>query len=379
VAARPVSGVFLKLIALLVPLVMFVLVARVMAGLWRRGLGGGTALRALAYFLLVSFVSLLIGVLAGCLLQPGSGLALPLSDIPVQGLDDWDALDDGTAFWNTLPGSLSGALRQSVVLQVLLLGMVFGASLCGLGRLGAWLEARLEQCLRGVLRLLDGVLRLAPLAAFGAMAFTVGSYGPAAALPLLKFVFCVYLACAVFVLVVLGGLLQLCGVGLWRLIGYLREELLLVASTSSSVAALPGFIARLERLGCPPEIVRLVLSAGYTFNLSGSNIYLVVAALFLAQLAHVELQVADLLMLLAVSLLTSLGSTSVAGSAFMTLTATLGVLHWVPLEATGLLLGVERLMKARSLSNVLGNCVACLVIARWRGVLDRQALRRELG
>jgi aerobic C4-dicarboxylate transport protein len=187
-----------------------------------------------------------------------------------------------------------------------------------------------------------------------------------------------YLACGLFMLLVLATVARLAGARLWRMVVYIKDELLLVTFTGSSVAALPGLIDKMQKLGCDQQLVRLILTTGYTFNLSGSNIYLTTAVLFLAQMAGIDLSAAELLTLLLISLLTSLGSTSMAGSAFLTLIATLNLLHLVPLESVGLLLGVERLMKCRSLTNVLGNCVACLAIARWQNALDRPVMCKEL-
>src|SRR5690606_3296866 len=216
-------------------------------------------------------------------------------------------------------------------------------------------------------------------AAFGAIAFTIGKHGAGAAIPLVKFVAAAYAACLLFVSVIMGLMARMAGVSLWRLIGYIKEELLLVAATGSSVAALPRLIDKLEAAGCDSQTVRLTLTAGYSFNLNGSNLYLAVAIAFLAQLAHVELNVLQLGSILLVCLFTSLSSTSVAGSAFITLTVTLSVLNILPLESIGILIGVERLMKCRSVTNVLGNCVACVVIAHWHGKVDKQKFREVLG
>ncbi|PRD19420.1 UNVERIFIED_CONTAM: dctA [Trichonephila clavipes] len=224
-----------------------------------------------------------------------------------------------------------------------------------------------------------GIVRFAPLAAFAAIAFTIGKYGMTAAIPLLKFIATLYLASLLYVALVLGLALRLLGLRLWRLILHVKEELLLVAATGSSVAALPKLLEKLETAGCSSHVARLLLTGGYSFNLNGSNLYLSVAMMFLAQIAGTDLSAQQLLLLLLVSLFTSLGATSVAGSAFVILTATLSALQFAPLELLGILIGVERLMKCRSLTNVLGNCVACLFISKCHGALNIEQARCVLG
>ena len=267
---------------------------------------------------------------------------------------------------------LTRAFTQNPILQVMLAGLLTGAVMSrarGHHHADA-LRLTLEKIVELLFKGLRLILRFAPLAAFGAIAFTIGKFGPASALPLLKFVAVMYLACGAFVLLVLMPMAQISGTSLWSLVMHIKDELLLVTFTGSSVAALPGLVEKMQTLGCDRQLTRLVLTTGYTFNLSGSNIYLITAVLFLAQMSGIELTGTDLLTLVLISLVTSLGSTSMAGSAFFTLIATLNLLHVVPLEGVGLLLGVERLMKCRVLTNVLGNCVACLAIARWQNALN---------
>jgi hypothetical protein len=240
----------------------------------------------------------------------------------------------------------------------------------------------LLEIMEGVQQVLHGmigmVLKLAPLAAFGAVAFVIGRYGLSSVLPLLRFVAAIYLVSILFVCIVMGLVARAAGCNIFRLIAYVKEELLLVVFTSSSMAALPGLVEKMEKMGCAKAVVRLVLPTGYSFNLSGTNIYIAMAALFLAQAAHVELGFWQLLSLLGVSLLTSKSATSVAGSAFVALAATLASLSIIPVAGIVLLLGVERLMKCRSLTNVIGNCVACVVVCAWEKSLDRRAMHQAL-
>jgi len=373
VQMKPLSDLFISAIGLCAPVVMFVLVCSSVAALSDYRATARLGLKAVGYWQLMSLLSLLVGLLVALLMQPGGGLQHMGSDWPAV-----PAADDGPLY-SQLPGLLLDALEQSVILKVLLVAVVCGLLLGRSGKAGQYLAPRLEQTVKQVFRVMQVIVSLAPLAAFGALAFIIGKYGLQAAVPLAKFVVVAYAACLAYLLLVPAIALRLAGCRLQRLLGYIQEELLLVATTGSSVAALPRLIDKLEAAGCDSQAVRLTLTAGYSFNLNGSNLYLAVAIVFLAQLAHVELGALQLGSILLVSLLTSLGSTSVAGSAFVILTATLSVLNIVPLESIGILIGVERLMKCRSLTNVLGNCVACVVIAHWGGKVDRQKLREVLG
>jgi aerobic C4-dicarboxylate transport protein len=370
---KPLSDGFIRVIGWFMPWMMFLLVSSGVAGLQtrQRGLVG----KAFMYFQIMGLISLSLGCVVTLAFKPGAHTAFSHGPAvaPAQ------LLDAGFS-WASVGAVVTHAFTQSLVMQVMLAGLLFGTVVGRLGgtERGDELRAFLEKAVALLFRILRVILRFAPLAAFGAMAFSIGRFGPAAALPLFKFVAVMYLACGLFMLLVLATVARLAGARLWRMVVYIKDELLLVTFTGSSVAALPGLIDKMQKLGCDQQLVRLILTTGYTFNLSGSNIYLTTAVLFLAQMAGIDLSAAELLTLLLISLLTSLGSTSMAGSAFLTLIATLNLLHLVPLESVGLLLGVERLMKCRSLTNVLGNCVACLAIARWQNALDRPVMCKEL-
>ena len=373
VEMKPLSDLFISAIGLCAPLVMFVLVCSSVAALSDYRATARLGLKAVGYWQLMSLLSLLVGLLVALLLHPGSGLHHMGGD--------WSALEsaaDGPLL-SQIPGLLIDSLEQSLILKVLLIAVACGLLLGHSGSAGRRLVQQLDKAVGLVFRGMRLVVGFAPLAAFGAIAFIIGKYGLEAALPLARFVVAAYTACLIYLLLVPAIALRLAGCRLWRLVGYVKEELLLVAATGSSVAALPRLIDKLEAAGCDSQTVRLTLTAGYSFNLNGSNLYLAVAIVFLAQLSHADLDALQLGTILLVSLLTSLGSTSVAGSAFVTLTATLSVLNIVPLESIGILVGVERLMKCRSLTNVLGNCVACVAIAHWHGKVDRQRLRSVLG
>ncbi|MFJ3524937.1 cation:dicarboxylate symporter family transporter [Pseudomonas sp. NPDC090203] len=366
---KPLSDGFIRVIGWLMPFMMFLLIASGVAGLQvrQRGLAG----KVFVYFQGMALLSLSLACLIADFTQPGSGTAAALT------LDTQAA---GGFSWTGFGSLIARGLMHNPILQVMLAGLLTGALI---GRASGFRHAEtlrltLEKVVQWLFSALKLILRFAPLAAFGAIAFTIGKFGPASALPLLKFVAVIYLASAAFILLILTPLIHACGISLWSLVLHLKDELLLVTFTGSSVAALPGLIEKMQMLGCDRQLTRLVLTTGYTFNLSGSNIYLITAVMFLAQMAGVDLTAAQLLTLLLISMVTSLGSTSMAGSAFFTLVATLNLLNLVPVESVGLLLGVERLMKCRVLTNVLGNCVACLAIARWQNGFVFDAARKAL-
>jgi len=358
VTMKPLSDGFIRVIGWLMPFMMFLLIASGVSGLQvrQRGLAG----KVFVYFQGMALLSLSLACLIADVTQPGSGTASGLA---------FDTQAAGGFSWAGFGSLIARGLMHNPILQVMLAGLLTGVLI---GRASSFRHAEmlrltLEKVVQWLFSALKLILRFAPLAAFGAIAFTIGKFGPASALPLLKFVAVMYLASAAFILLILTPLTHACGISLWSLVLHLKDELLLVTFTGSSVAALPGLIGKMQMLGCDRQLTRLVLTTGYTFNLNGSNIYLMTAVMFLSQMAGVDLTAAQLLTLLLISMVTSLGSTSMAGSAFFTLIATLNLLNLVPVESVGLLLGVERLMKCRVLTNVLGNCVACLAIARWQG------------
>ena len=360
VQMKPLSDGFIRVIGWLMPFMMFLLIASGVAGLpiRQRGLAG----KILLYFQCMAALSLTVGCLIAELTHPGINAltnTVSLEHAPPAG---------GGLSWNAMRVVLERALTQNPILHVMVAGLLTGTVMARLRghRHADTLRAGLENVVELLFKGLRFVLRFAPFAAFGAIAFTIGKFGPASALPLLKFVGVMYLASAAFVVLILVPVAQASGVSLLALVMRIKDELLLVTFTGSSVAALPGLIEKMQTLGCDRQLTRLVLTTGYTFNLSGSNIYLITAVLFLAQVSGIELTGSEMLTLLLISLVTSLGSTSMAGSAFFTLIATLNLLHTVPVEGAGLLLGVERLMKCRVLTNVLGNCVACVAISRWQ-------------
>jgi aerobic C4-dicarboxylate transport protein len=376
---KPFSDGFLRLIGMLIGVLIFCLVVSGIAGMQNRLQATQVGIKAIVYFEAMTAISLVAGIAAALLLEPGKGFAPGFSAEVAQRAAPVPGAESTSGFLlDVIPATFAGAFTGNSSLQVLLLALLSGLALARVGERGRSLLEfvdALQQVLHGMVGM---VLKLAPLAAFGAVAFVIGKYGISSVLPLLHFVAAIYLASILFVCVVMGLIARAAGCNIFRLVAYVKEELLLVFFTSSSMAALPGLVEKMEKMGCARPVVRLVLPTGYSFNLSGTNIYLTMAAIFLAQVAHIELGFWQLLSLLGIAMLTSKSATSVAGSAFVALAATLASLDLIPVAGIVLLLGVERLMKCRSLTNVIGNCVACVVVCAWEKALDRRALRQAL-
>ena len=380
VQMKPLSDGFVRLIGMLIGVVMFALVVSGIAGMQDKRHAAKVGGKAIVYFEIMTFVSLGFGMLAADLLQPGVGSHLDLSHVGDGAHYAARLSTSGVADFllNIIPNSFFEAFTRNSSLQILLLAVLFGVALSRMGERGRSLLNFIEANLRILFGMINIILKVAPLAAFGAMAYTIGRYGLASVLPLLHFVGAIYLASIAFICLVMGLIARVAGVNIFRLIAFIKEELLLVFFTTSSMAALPGLTEKMERLGCSRAVVRLVLPTGYTFNLNGTNIYLTMAALFLAQAGGIEVSLWQQLSLLAICMLTSKGATSVTGSGFIALAATLSTLQIVPVGGIVLLLGVERLMKCRSLSNVIGNCLACVVICAWDKALDRERITQAL-
>lgn len=375
---KPLSDGFLRLVGMLIGVLIFCLVVSGIASMRNRLQATQVGVKAIIYFEALTLVSLSAGILGAMLLAPGQGFA-PIFPAEASPTAATPVAESTTGFFlDIIPLTFAGAFTGNSSLQVLLLALLSGIALGRVGERGRELLELVESVQQVLQDMVGMILKLAPLAAFGAMAFMIGRYGIASMLPLLHFVAAIYLVSILFVCVVLGLLARAAGCNIFRLIAYVKEELMLVFFTSSSIAALPGLVVKLEKLGCAKPVVRLMLPTGYSFNLNGSNIYIAMAAVFLAQISHVELGFWHLLSLLGIAMLTSKSATSIAGSAFVALTATLASLNLIPVAGIVLLLGVERLMKCRSLTNVIGNCVGCIVVCAWEKALDRDAMHQAL-
>ncbi len=381
---KPLGDGFVKLIKMLIGPIVFTTVAVGIGGmkdLRRVGRVGG---KALLWFEAMTTVALLLGVAIAHLVRPGGGIAASVDKLDRSGLDKTLAQERPHGFVEHLlaiiPDSFVGAFTKEDILPVLLLAVLMGTALAQLGKRAQIVTQLLEQVATAVFGVVGIVMRLAPLGAFGAMAFTIGKYGLGTLGSLAKLMATFYTTSLLFVLVVLGLVLRLLGLSIFGLIRYLKEELIIVLGTSSSESALPRLMNKLEKLGCGTSIVRLVIPTGYSFNLDGTAIYLTLAALFVAQALGVELTWGDEAKLLGVLLLTSKGAAGVTGSGFITLAATLSATGSIPVAGLTLLLGIDRFMsEARALTNFLGNAVAAIVVSRWEGELDGKRAAELLG
>ena len=384
VVLKPLGDGFVSLIKMLVAPVIFLTVVLGIAGAADIKKAGRVGIKSLLYFEVVSTFALVLGLLAVHLLRPGSGFNVDPASLDSKATASYvsqaQSQDVAQFVLHIIPKSFADAFTGSGdLLQVVLVAVLFGLVLARAGRAGSPVVGFLESLSAVFFGMVSLIMRLAPLGAGAAMAFTIGKYGVASLGPLLKLLGTFYLACGLFVCGILGIIARLAGFSIFNLLRYLREELLLVLGTSSSESALVPLMQKLERLGCSRSVVGLVVPSGYSFNLDGTNIYLTIAALFIAQALNVPLTVSQEATLLGVAMLTSKGASGVTGAGFVTLAATLTVVPSVPVAGLALILGIDRFMsEARALTNMIGNAVATIVVARWEGELDFGRLNSEL-
>jgi aerobic C4-dicarboxylate transport protein len=353
------------------------------AGMRDLGAFGRIAAKALAYFLVVSTLALAVGLVVANLVQPGAGLNVDPASLDTSKVAAYVTKAHETTLTgfllNIIPDTMFSAFTSGEILQVLLVSILFGIALAMLGERGDRLLDGLRTITAVVFRVVRILMYAAPIGAFGAMAFTIGQYGIGTLANLAALIVTFYATALLFVLVVLGLIARAAGFSIFALIRYLKDELLLVLGTSSSESAMPLLIEKLEAAGVPKPIVGLVVPAGYSFNLDGTNIYMSLAALFIAQATNTHLTVGQQLLLMAVAVLSSKGAAGVTGSGFIVLAATLSVVPAIPVAGMALILGVDRFMsECRSLTNFVGNAVATIVVGRWEGAVDMERLRRTL-
>jgi aerobic C4-dicarboxylate transport protein len=383
VSMKPLGDGFIKLIKMMIAPIIFCTVVTGIAGMQSLDKAGRVGVKALLYFEVVSTLALVIGLLVVHTVQPGVGMHVDTSTLDSKALLVYTDSAKHTTMvdflLNIIPSSVVDAFAKGDILQVLLFSVLFGFSLAAMGDTGAAVTAFINKVSVALFGVVETLMKLAPLGAFGAMAFTIGKYGIASLLPLVKLMGCFYLTCVLFVVFVLGAIAGMTGFSIFKFITYLKEELLIVLGTSSSESVLPRMMAKLEALGCSRSVVGLVIPAGYSFNLDGTSIYLSMAAVFVAQATDTSLTLTQELTLLGVLLLTSKGAAGVTGSGFITLAATLSAVPTIPVAGLALILGIDRFMsEARALTNLLGNGVATMVAACWEGELDRDKLAAEL-
>ncbi len=382
-ALKPLGDAFIKLVKMIIAPVIFLTVVTGIAGMRDLGKAGGVAVKAFIYFFVVSTFALILGLTVANVVHPGAGMHIdPASLDPTKVKEFTAKAHDLTPIgfvMDIIPTSVVNAFADGNILQVLFFSIPFGIALAMVGERGAPALRVLESLGQAVFKLVSIFMRAAPIGAFGAFAFTVGKYGIGSIASLLALVATFYGTSIAFVLVVLGAICALNGFSILKLLRYLKAELLLVLGTSSSEAALPSLLEKLERAGADKAIVGLVVPTGYSFNLDGTNIYMTLAALFIAQALGIELTLTQQLLLLSVAMASSKGAAGVTGAGFITLAATLQVVPTVPVAGMALILGVDRFMsECRALTNFVGNAVATLVVSRWEGQLDRQALAAAL-
>jgi aerobic C4-dicarboxylate transport protein len=379
VKMKPLGDAFIKLIKMVIGPIIFCTVVSGIAGMGDMKKVGRVGGKALLYFEVVSTFSLIIGLVAGHLLKPGAGFNLDPARLDTSALAGFatKAHEQNTVdfLMHIIPNTVSDAFVTGNVLQILLVSVLFGAALAALGERGKLVSDLIGGIAHTFFGVVHIIMKVAALGAFGAIAFTIGTYGVGSVVPLLKLIGAFYLTLAIFVVVVLGAVSRAMGFSIFRFMGYIREEILIVLGTSSSEAALPQMLEKLERLGCSKPVVGLVIPAGYSFNLDGTNIYLTMAVLFIAQAFNIDLSWSQELTLIVVAMITSKGASGVAGAAFIMLTSTLLVFPVIPVSGMVLILGIHRFMgTGLAIVNTIGNGVATLVVSAWERELDRDKL-----
>ncbi len=382
-AMKPLGDGFIKLIKMIIAPIIFCTVVVGIAGMEDMKKVGKTGGLALLYFEVVSTVALVIGLVIVNLVQPGAGMNIDPKSLDTHGIAAYTApgkMQTTTDFLlNIIPSTVFDAFAKGDILQVLLFALLFGFALHKFGGRGTLVFDFIEKSSHVLFSIVGMIMKLAPIGAFGAMAFTIGKYGVGSLLSLGKLMGTFYITCLLFVFIVLGFITWLNGFSIWKFIKYIKEELLIVLGTSSSESVLPRMMVKMENLGARKSVVGLVIPTGYSFNLDGTSIYLTMAAIFVAQATNTPMTLTQQLTLLAVLLLTSKGAAGVTGSGFIVLAATLSAVGGVPVAGLALILGIDRFMsEARALTNLVGNGVATIVVANMTGDLDKARLHRQL-
>ncbi|MES2264808.1 MAG: dicarboxylate/amino acid:cation symporter [Pseudomonadota bacterium] len=373
---KPLGDSFIKLIKMMIAPIIFTTVVVGIAKMGNLKEVGRVGGKALLYFEVVSTIAMVIGLIVVNLVQPGAGMNIDAKALDTKSIANYtsSAQHHSTIdfFMNIIPHTVFDAFTRGDILQVLLFSILMGVSLTHFGEKGKPLVNLLEMLSHGLFGAIAIIMKLAPVGAFGAMAFTIGKYGIGTLQQLGLLMLCMYATCVLFVFVILGAIAKFTGFSLWKFLKYIKEEILIVLGTSTSESVLPRIMVKLEQLGCAKPVVGLVIPTGYSFNLDGTSIYLTMAAIFIAQATNVQLSLGDQLGILGVLLLTSKGAGAVVGAGFITLAATLATMGGkIPVEGLALLVGIDRFMaEARSITNLIGNSVATVVIAKWEGALD---------
>ncbi|QGW76392.1 C4-dicarboxylate transporter DctA [Pseudomonas alkylphenolica] len=383
VALKPLGDGFVKLIKMVIAPIIFCTVVSGIAGMQSMKSVGKTGGYALLYFEIVSTIALIIGLVVVNVVKPGAGMHIDVSTLNASSVAAYAAAGAQQTtvgfLLNIIPNTVVGAFANGDILQVLMFSVIFGFALHRLGAYGKPLLDLIDRFAHVMFNIINMIMKLAPVGAFGAMAFTIGQYGVGSLVQLGYLMACFYVTCVLFILVVLGGIARAHGFSVLKLIRYIREELMIVLGTSSSESALPRMLAKMERLGAKKSVVGLVIPTGYSFNLDGTSIYLTMAAVFIAQATDTTMDITHQITLLLVLLVASKGAAGVTGSGFIVLAATLSAVGHLPVAGLALILGIDRFMsEARALTNLIGNAVATVVVAKWVNELDEDKLQTEL-
>ncbi|WP_350306992.1 dicarboxylate/amino acid:cation symporter [Photorhabdus viridis] len=380
---KPLGDGFVKLIKMVIAPVIFCTVVTGIAGMESMKAVGKTGAIALVYFEIVSIIALIIGLIVVNVVQPGAGMNIDPATLDVKAVSIYaeKAAEQGIIAFllDVIPGSVIGAFASGNILQVLLFAVLFGFALHHLGEKGKPIFNIIDGFSQVIFGIINMIMRLAPLGAFGAMAFTIGKYGIGSLIQLGQLIVCFYITCILFVIFVLGTITKVAGFSIFRFINYIKEELLIVLGTSSSESVLPRMLDKMEKAGCQKSVVGLVIPTGYSFNLDGTSIYLTMAAVFIAQATNTHMDIVHQITLLVVLLLSSKGAAGVTGSGFIVLAATISAVGHLPLAGLALILGIDRFMsEARALTNLIGNGVATIVVAKRCRQLDEAKLNKVL-
>ncbi len=383
-AMKPLGDAFIRLITMIIALVIFCTVVSGIAGMQDMKKVGRVGGKALLYFEIVSTIALLIGLVVGNVVQPGSGFNINPATLDPKAVAAYAGQAKAQSvtdfLMHIIPNTVIDAFAKGDILQVLLLAILFGFALSMVGQRSKLIVDLFSALTHAVFGVINILMRLAPIGAFGAMAFTVGRYGVASLGPLAKLIATFWITCTLFVLIVLGAVALLAGFNIIKFLLYIKEEILLVLAVSSSEPALPTLMEKMEKLGCSRALVGLVVPTGYTFNTDGTSIYMTLAALFVAQATNTHLTLSQQLTIFAVAVLTSKGASGVQGAAFIALVGTMMVIPTIPVAGMAIILGIDRFMSMfRALINMVGNGVATVVVARWEKELDSKTLREQLG
>ena len=380
---KPLGDVFIKMIKMIIAPIIFCTVVHGIASMQDMKKVGRVGLKALIYFEVLTTIALIVGLIVMNVLQPGAAMNVDVKSLDTRAIQGFvvKSKEQSTLQFLTdiIPNTVVGAFAQGEILQVLFFAILFAFGLQALGERGKVLLGVIDQASYALFGVVGIIMKVAPIGAFGAMAFTIGKYGVVTLLSLAKLMVAFYTTCIIFIIFVLGFFAWLAGFNIFKFIRYIKEELLIVLGTSSSESVLPRMIAKMENLGCEKSVVGLVIPTGYSFNLDGTCIYLTMAALFLAQATNTELSLYQQLGIIGILLLTSNGAAGVTGSGFIVLAATLATVGTIPVASIALILGVDRFMsEARALTNLIGNGVATVVISKWEGALNVQRMHAHL-